>query len=210
MSAPPPPLPQYPNLQHPSTTPPGAAFDRLPSYGGASGSVSTAAVQPRGSGATIAVIVGVGAVLAMLVSLVVLKVGAGGKKDELGAASAPVLTARPAASEPYVVDLSVVPQTAAIEVDGAAAGAGRLTRSFARDGKKHSVRLSAAGYEPMVLEVDETRPLPPAVALRPLSPTSAATGAPHGKTGGPTTPVGPTPTGGTTKKAKTDNIDPWE
>jgi eukaryotic-like serine/threonine-protein kinase len=210
ISQPPPPQPPY----HPSTTPPGAAFDRLPSYGGAGGPISHAPAPSR-SGTAVTLIVGLGIGLAILGSVIVLKVGGAAKKDGAGG-DTKTLTAAPA--QEFTVDLSVVPQNAAIEVDGAPAGAGRLTRSFPRDGKKHSVRLSAAGYETMLLEVDETRPLPPAVALRPhtttpvASTTPTAAGGQHGsggKTGGPAGPTGPAPTN-TTKKTKTDNIDPWE
>ena len=73
----------------------------------------------------------------------------------------------------------VNPAGATIQIDGTPVGTGFITRSFARDGKRHTLRAFAAGHEPASLEFDETTPPPPLLTLRageePLAHPSAAT-----------------------------------
>ncbi len=118
----------------------------------------------------------------------------------------------------YAVDLQVTPSTSTIELDDAGVGQGRLVRTFARDAQKHRLRISAPGFEGVLVEFDETRPPPPAITLRAAAAaaapaTSTGAGAPPpvgagGKRVAPTAPVGKT--GAPAGRPKTDNIDPWE
>lgn|GEM_PF-451856 len=205
---------------YPSTTPPGAAVDRLPSYG--TGTAASPVARPRGSGAITAVI-GLSLGLAVLVSVIVLR--ASRRDDAIRTAAAA------SATETFMLDLEVTPATALIEIDGAVAGTGRLSTVLPRDGRSHVLRLSAPGYESLLVEFKDTSPPPPAIGLRPLSPSpvqasngqnAPAGGQGQGQGGGPAAHRGPsaaptpapTPAGKTKgnsdSRPKTDNIDPWE
>ncbi|MBX3217996.1 MAG: protein kinase [Labilithrix sp.] len=190
----------------PSTTPPGAVHERLPSYGaGTTGPVA----RPRSSGMITAVI-GLSLGVAVLASVLVVR---SSRREDAG---------RPAAVEPagetFTLDLQVTPATALIEIDGVAAGSGQISRSFPRDGKTHTLRLSAPGYESLLVEFKDSSPPPPAIGLRPSVPSAATSGAAPVATGRQP-PVarpspGPAPTGkvkgNSDGRPKTDNIDPWE
>ena len=216
-------LPRGPGA-FPSTTPPGAAVDRLPSYG--TGTSGPHVPRPRGSGAITAVI-GLSLGLAVLVSVVVLRTSR--RDDAIRTAAAA------SAAETFTLDLQVTPATALIEIDGTVAGTGQVSKTLPRDGRSHVLRLSAPGYESLLVEFKDTSPPPPAIGLRPVTSPSgqpngqgapavqngtssapAATGATgaaqRGSAAGP--PAGVTPTGKTKGNSegrpKTDNIDPWE
>lgn len=189
---------------YPSTTPPGATFDRLPTY--PTYGTGQPVAPPRGNG-MIAAIVGASVVLAILGALVVLKGGLfGGKTEDPGKTDDPSVAA-PAVTT-YAVDLAVTPANASIELDGAPVGTGRLVQTMTKDGRVHRLRITATGYEPVSTDFDDVRPPPTSIALRPL-PTAPSTTPTHvgggGKTGGKS---------GAGKKGdnrpKTDNIDPWE
>lgn len=190
----------------PSTTPPGAAHERLPSYGaGTSGPVA----RPRSSG-MITAVVGLSLGVAVLASVLVVR---GTRRDE--ASRSP---AAEAAAETFTLDLQVTPATALIEIDGVAAGSGQVSRSFPRDGKTHTLRLSAPGYESLLVEFKDSNPPPPAIGLRPSVPAASSNAAAPGPAGRPTSAARPTPgpaptgkvKGNSDGRPKTDNIDPWE
>lgn len=210
-----PPHSQGPYPTHPSGTPPGAAFDRLPSYG-AGTSVPPLAQRGARSSGLLTGIIGVALGVAIVVTVVVVR---SGRRSEGDVASGKTTQVDPL----YAIDIQVTPATASIEMDGSPAGAGRLARSLPRDGKKHALRLAAPGYESLLIEFDETHPPPNVIGLR--ATVAAANGAGNGATTPPVTSnAGATAspgaagghgkgvtTGGKVKdRPKTDNIDPWE
>ena len=194
------PPPSFGSDSHPSTTPPGAAFDRLPTY--PTYGTGRPVAAPRGNG-LITAIVGASVVLAILGALVVLKGGLlGGKKEDRPAMAAPVVST-------YAIDLAVTPATASIELDGAPVGTGRLVQTMTKDGRVHRLNISAPGFETVRTEFDDVRAPPTTLALRPLPSAPSANPTPAGNGG---KPVGGK-TGGGKKgdnRPKTDNIDPWE
>jgi serine/threonine-protein kinase len=200
---------------HPSATPPGAAFDRLPSFG-AGPSASVPHAKPRGSGA-ITALVGVGIGLAILVSVVVLRPGRRSVEPQTPA------TATASVDGTYVVELKVDPASAIIKVDGVVMGNGRLHRSFPRDGQKHELEVAADGYEPFRITFDETTQLSPKIGLAASTP-AATRSAPVATAAQPSPkevpaarhkPSSGASSSGKTKgssegRLKTDNIDPWK
>jgi hypothetical protein len=137
----------------------------------------------------------------------------------------------------FAVDVQATPEAAAIELDGVPVGSGRLTRQFPRDAQKHVLRISAPGYETVLLEFDGARPPPGIVALRATSAgiassTLAGKNAPAAVGARPPVAAGPAvvpsnarPAGnppnvanapnapnakGKPDRPRTDNIDPWE
>jgi hypothetical protein len=77
---------------------------------------------------------------------------------------------------PYVVTVEAVPGDAQIEVDGETLGTGRASRSFARDGQRHRLRVSAPGYVAAEIGFDADQRPPERVALAAV-PAVAAVGA---------------------------------
>jgi eukaryotic-like serine/threonine-protein kinase len=142
-----------------------------------------------------------------LLGVAILMMKTGGRAPPAAAS-----VAAPAAT--FDVRTQVTPETATLEIDGAQVGSGSVARSFPRDGKRHTLRAFAAGYEPASLEFDETTPPPPMLTLRavdePLAaPSSSASAAAHPRPGtnvGPVRPGAPPAKTGT----RTDNIDPWQ
>lgn len=121
----------------------------------------------------------------------------------------------PPAVVSFTVEVSTVPETATIEVDGVAAGSGRFSRTFARNGQKHVLRISAPQHESVLVEFDEERPPPTHIALRPVNTPAAPEKPKPAVQAGPAVPhASPKPVATTTKgggdRPKTDNIDPWE
>lgn len=191
-----------PTSAHPSATPPGAAFDRVPSFGAGTAS-SPPAAQPRRAG-MIAALIGVSVASAVVVSVVVVHA----TRPAETKTAAPIETS-------FSVDLQVTPASAALEVDGVPAGTGRLSRQFPRDGKKHELRVSAPGYEAERIDFDDGRPPPRAIGLRPV--TVGVGGTVPATSSGPAGgfPAHKGSSGGKAKgnsegRPKTDNIDPWE
>ncbi len=201
-----------------SATPPGAAVDRLPSYGaGTSGLPGTA---PRSS-AAITIVIGLGLGLAILVSVVLLR---GVHREDVART-----VAAAASAETFTIDVKVTPPTAAIEIDGVAVGTGSVSRSFPRDGKTHTLRVSALGHESMLVEFTDAPP-PATIGLRPTASASpaggVASGAPTSALAAPTGAAaqrgsavpgpqpGPAPVGkvkgNSDARPKPDNINPWE
>jgi hypothetical protein len=126
----------------------------------------------------------------------------------------PAASAAPPAPATFEVRTSVSPETAVVEIDGAKAGTGAVARSFPRDGKRHTLRAFATGYEPASLEFDETTPPPPVVTLRaaddPIVPVEApsAGASARPRTGAP--PIVGRPGTPPRPGSRTDNIDPWQ
>ena len=197
--------PSFGSDSHPSTTPPGAVFDRLPTY--PTYGTGRPVAPPRGNG-LVPAIVGGSVVLAILVSVLVLKGGllGGGKKDEKSAAAA---TSAPVVGT-YAVDLAVTPPSAAIELDGVPVGTGRLVQTMTKDGRVHRLKITAAGFEPVNTDFDDVRAPPTTLALRPLpsAPSAASEPRPIERGGKPSG----RPAGGKKgdNRPRTDNIDPWE
>lgn len=109
----------------------------------------------------------------------------------------------PAAPAPATFDvvLRTAPADATLELDGAPAGVGALSRSFPRDGKRHVLQVSASGHETVAIVFDETTLVPDLITLRRLPET-----APHA----PAKPAPPPPRGTHGGAgSRTDNINPW-
>lgn len=128
---------------------------------------------------------------------------------------APPASASAVSLAAFEVRMQVVPDTATVEIDGAPAGTGSIAWSFPRDGKRHTLRASAPGYEPASLEFDEATPPPPLLSLRAVeepaptpTPSASASTRPRPGAGLPplVRPGTPPPRPGT----RTDNIDPWQ
>jgi hypothetical protein len=116
-----------------------------------------------------------------------------------GMPSASTSTTAPAASGSYDIAVHVVPENALFELDGVAVGSGTtFARSFPRDRKRHVLRISAPGHEPLGVEFDETSAPPSTIVLRPLDGTPPR----------PPPPPGPQKPG--RPGSKTDNINPWQ
>jgi serine/threonine-protein kinase len=58
----------------------------------------------------------------------------------------------------FRLNLRTVPESARIDLDGQPAGSGTLTRDLPRDGRSHSLRVSADGYEPEMLMFADVAP----------------------------------------------------
>lgn len=125
----------------------------------------------------------------------------------------PVPSGTPVAT--FDVRTQVSPATATLEIDGTNVGTGAVARSFPRDGKRHTLRAFATGYEPASLEFDETTPPPPVLTLRAAetpnvpaeTPSTSAGTRPH--PGAP--PMGGRPGAPPARPGtRTDNIDPWQ
>jgi hypothetical protein len=203
--------------------PMGAAMhDRTPSFGSGIGSSISAGPPKRGSAALVTVAV-VALVGAGLIGVALSRMSA----KRAAAASDGDATAAPAGTT-FAVDVQTTPDTAVFELDGISVGSARLERRFARDGQKHVLRVSAPGYETLLVSFDETHPPPSIIGLH-ASPGGAASSALAGKGPAippnvapkPTTVVAPGPAAGARPapgpnvkpkpdRPRTDNIDPWE
>ena len=185
--------------------------DRTPSFG--AGHSSSLQVPPpaKKSGAVLVTLAVLGLIGLALIGAVVLRGTTRKPPAEDGVAAA--------AAGPFTVDVQSTPEGAVFELDGTAAGAGRFTKQLPRDGVKHVLRISAPGYETLLVQFDDTRPPPSIVALRAsVVPASSIT------TNGerpPKPPVTPPPVGAGQRppppvkgkppeRPRTDNIDPWE
>jgi serine/threonine-protein kinase len=186
----------------PPGTPPAQVMDRMPSYG--AGTSVPQLPRPRAASgamtAVIALIVGV----AVLVMAIVLR--GPRRSDELHAATAPP---KPIAT--YGIDLQVSPPTAVVRIDNVVVPAGRIMKSYPRDGQHHTLQASAPDHESLTLEFDENAPPPAAIALRSLpKPVVTPQGGTH-RSPSPAPTGGAVKTKGNSDKApKTDNINPWE
>lgn len=203
--------------QPPFVMPAGMVHDRTPSFGAGINS-SIQAPAPKKSSSLVALLVvalGVVGVVGILLSRSAARRAAvAGEADPVPVGAPPVA---PIAAFP--VDVQATPDSAVIELDGVSIGSARLTRQFANDGEKHNLRVSAAGYETLLLEFDATRPPPKVISLRAVSTGVASTtlagkSAPAVK-GKPASPAGPStrsapPAKGKPDRPRTDNIDPWE
>jgi serine/threonine-protein kinase len=134
-------------------------------------------------------------------------------------------TDAPRTAESFKVSVNASPDTAKIELDGSAVGTGSFERELPRDGKRHTMTVSADGFVPQTL-VFRDEPPPSSVALaavpkpatEPSAPTLADRPAPASvrrKVGTPGRVEAAPPTD--TRQSlpapagrRTDNIDPWE
>lgn len=134
----------------------------------------------------------------------------------------------------FSVDVTTTPEVAILELDGVPAGSGRLTKQLPRDAQRHVLRVSAPGYETLLVEFDATRPPPTILGLRSAaagvaSSVLAGKGVPGATAGrppvvaasaaAPVPGVRPGANGNATSngngkpkpdRPRTDNIDPWE
>ena len=185
--------------------------DRTPSFGAGHSSSLQGVPAPKRSGATLATLAILGLIGLGLIGAVMLRVSNWKPAADDGVAAA--------AAAPFTVDVQSTPDSAVFELDGTAAGSGRFTKELPRDGGKHVLRISAPGYETLLVQFDDTRPPPSIVALRASAAgASSSTGA-GDKPARPQVVPAPVPVGqrpGSPVKGKpperprTDNIDPWE
>ncbi len=92
------------------------------------------------------------------------------------AVTAPAPPPRPAEPTTFRVDVEADPTGAVLELDGVAAGTGRLHRELARDGHVHRLTARFPGYESTAVEFVDRSPAP-RLTLTP-APPPAAPGAP--------------------------------
>ena len=101
------------------------------------------------------------------------------------------------ATATYTLAVRVQPSTAVLELDGNAAGTGLLLRSFTADGRPHTLRIAAPGYESRTLTFHEAIP-EQHISLAPARPDAGASADAEGAAS-PGSPAGapdePAPTG---------------
>lgn len=207
----------HPMNMHPSATPPAGSYDGTPSYSLGGRSFPGGPAPEKKSGAAgVAMIVGLLVATLAVVGLAIFKF-AGSKPANAGTLpeppSATTSTTAPQGSA-YALAVRVVPENAAFELDGVPAGTGSLSRSLPRDGRSHTLRVSAPGFEALLLSFDDAHPPPATISLRPAtngagSGTPTKVGPQHGSgasSGGKQGGSGKNPD----NRPRTDNIDPWE
>jgi hypothetical protein len=94
----------------------------------------------------------------------------------------PVAPAPPAAPRTFRVIVAVTPAEAQLELDGLAAGQGTLDRELTADGREHTLRVTAAGFEPRTVTFVDTPPartLELARVAAPPEPTRRKPGSPR-------------------------------
>ena len=202
---------------HPSMTPPAASHDRLASASYTSMSSASMQLPPAKNNPWLAAVI-IAGVLALVATVGAVTLLVRSQNQEKH--STPYMPAGDVQPTTFSVQVQAIPDTATLEIDGVVAGTGRVAQTFPRDGRAHTLRVSAPGYDAMLVPFDERRTPPESIALR-TSPTSASpSSTPSAKpvsTAQPPphwVPV-PTPAGArTTKKPdgkpRTDNINPWE
>jgi len=134
------------------------------------------------------------------------------KNRDTGGDEAEVVEGVGASASSYTVSMRVTPPSANIELDGRVIGNGGFTSTFKADGKRHSLRVTAPGYEARTLEFDATTPPPAALELGLLAPTvdpSKLPKVPQPRPGQAAPKPAPSATG-KGKGLKTDNVDPWD
>lgn len=207
---------QYQNLG-----PMGGHPDGTPSFGaGINSSIQPPPVK-KSSGALLAAgvmaLIGIGLIAVVVMRSSAKRAAAGEGEGEGPAAMTTGAT--------FAVDVQTTPDSAVIELDGVSLGSGRLTRQLPRDGQKHVLRVSAPGYETLLVEFDAARPPPSILGLRasagggiasstlagksPPVPASAKPPVVVAPVPGPNVRPGPTAKG-KPDRPRTDNIDPWE
>ena len=207
------------SIPHLASIPHGGYHDRTPSFGAGTGTPFSSAPRQKSSAGVYASIA--------VVMIAILAVGGVFLSRRGSATSPPEPTPVPVGGDAFSVDVRTAPESASIEVDGVAAGIGHLVRPFPRDKQVHTMRVSANGYETLLVQFDDQRPPPSLLVLRPTTgsviaasasagqakPPIVGAGAPHpppqmppGKVG----PVAPVPPKGKPDRPRTDNIDPWE
>jgi serine/threonine protein kinase len=83
----------------------------------------------------------------------------------------------PPAPRSFHVSVAVTPGEAQLELDGLPAGQGTFDRQLTADGREHTLRATAPGYEPRAVTFIDAPP-PPTLELLPSAPaTTTATGA---------------------------------
>jgi serine/threonine-protein kinase len=208
--------------------PMGMVHEPTPSFGAGINSSIPVLAPKKSSGAVIAIALGALAIVGVgLITVVVTRSsarrGASGADPESGA--------QVDRGPTFEIDVQATPDSAVMELDGVSVGSGRLTKQLPRDGQKHVLRVSAPGYEALLVEFDATRPPPSILGLRSSAAPGGggavtATGDGAGGKGVPGViggkpPVVVAPAGGPNvrpqpnvkgkpERPRTDNIDPWE
>jgi len=206
------------SIPHLASVPHGGYHDRTPSFGAGTGTPFSSAPRQKSSAGLYASIA--------VVMIAILAVGGVFLSRKGSTASPPDPTPVPVGGEAFSVDVRTTPESASIEVDGVAAGIGHLVRPFPRDKQVHTMRVSANGYETLLVQFDDQRPPPSLLVLRPTVGGVIAASASAGQAkppivgGGPHLPpqipagkggpVAPVPPKGKPDRPRTDNIDPWE
>jgi hypothetical protein len=72
--------------------------------------------------------------------------------------SAPVAPATPPAPRTFRVIMAITPAEAQLELDGLPAGQGTLDRELTADGREHTLKVTAAGFEPRTITFLNTPP----------------------------------------------------
>jgi serine/threonine-protein kinase len=207
------------SAQYPQFTPmAGAMHDRTPSFGAGIGTSIHAHAPKRSSTAAITVavlaLIAAGLVGVLLTRMSARRAAASGEADVAAAANATT----------YAIDVQTSPESAALELDGVAVGSGQLVKQLPRDGQQHVLRVSAPGYETLLVQFDETRRPPNVMALHASAagmPSTTLAGKSPGAGPRPPAPAGAGPQApanarpgqnvkGKPERPRTDNIDPWE
>jgi serine/threonine-protein kinase len=81
----------------------------------------------------------------------------------------PVTAPPPVVPREYAVEVTAEPATAALELDGEAVGTGTWSARLPLDGRRHTLRASAAGYEPRAISFQDEPP-PRQIALAKIPP----------------------------------------
>lgn len=112
---------------------------------------------------TLAVLLGLGVTLAGL------KLVAALQRTSAGPAEAEIeVVGGGTAAQSYLAVVKVEPSTATLELDGRVIGSGSMTRSFLVGDALHTLRVSAEGYAPKIVEFNHQRPPPASVSLQAL------------------------------------------
>jgi serine/threonine-protein kinase len=199
---------------HPGASLPPGVPDGTPSFGqGIHSSVYVPPPQKQSAGAL--VLGAIGLLLAVVIAVGVVVTRTSARNASAAAQPAETSTATSAGGT-FTLNVQTNPENAVLELDGTAVGSGHLVRQMNRDGQRHVLRVSAPGYETLLLQFDETQPPPAQIALRaggqagPIASTPTKPPTVTGPAGGaaPGKP-GRTPGKGP-DRPRTDNIDPWE
>lgn len=201
--------------------------DRTPSFGSGIGSSIVAAPPAKRGSAVLVTLAVVALIGAGFIGIALSRMST----TRATAATDGEASAGPAGAT-FAIDVQATPETAVFELDGIAIGSGHLEKQFPRDGQKHILRVSAPGYETLLVPFDESHPPPSILGLH-ASPAGVASTALAGKSPANVAPkptaatVGPGPAAGARPGAgsgpgpgpnlktkpdrpRTDNIDPWE
>jgi serine/threonine-protein kinase len=168
------PSPRTPSPRTPGGRTPGPrtpSRSRPPSFGSMSGVEAGLGGGRRRTGIWIAAVVGLGGVAVvayLLLSPAPRKPAADARPTVETTRVAVEPPARPTSPSRYRVAVTARPEAARFELDGKAAGSGRLVDDFPVDGTEHTLTVSAPGFVPAKLTFRDAPP-PPVVDLDPLA-----------------------------------------